>query len=650
MLSINTGPSATGNDPTEEKVTSPAFRQELERLAPQLVEKFDIISRSRSEDLENYGQLYLKTKSDLIKLQEATTLSDENDEHDDYGIQYESFDGDENISPVTNTDSTHSSAAFGQRQEVVRTRRNLLDSAPSSVARSGASNSWVGFERPQQTEKALKRIVLSDTSRSPITTTARSSSSVGSAKPEAVKSKHRFALTDSTKSNGEQENTNSPRARHAVTTSDALLAIGMKLKLLPVVQILKTPDLTPSDRTRARELAQAALEYANERNASLPLAARCCYYIALTYYDRNDQTTLPDAVAWFGRATEASEADYPEGQWAQEWLNRYASVKIDADSRPGTAGSWFSTGNRVLSGVWNMITRTNNNEPSSSSAAVSPSAPKPRPNPLWRMYSNGSNSGAAQKQGPEERDPTSPSTDNATISPSSSATQDLHGLKWSANAPYGKGEVIKGQQFELVQSPEPINSIVEEEEEEEKPIPANVLGGLVDASALKPLKPAYPLSRYRPRRPWPDSDFEIPDYMLEKKYHIVNPTSPSESSGASISLPDPKQQQSPTKSSYFASASATHSRPQSVAVSSPTSPLAQANRDYTQPETENVSPRNKKRNSLSLFIRATGLDVHRKRDEAAQMEEGESPAFAPRKEEEGLYRRRSHDLIEDEEW
>jgi hypothetical protein len=87
-----------------------------------------------------------------------------------------------------------------------------------------------------------------------------------------------------------------------------------------------------------------------------------------------------------------------------------------------------------------------------------------------------------------------------------------------------------------------------------------------------------------------------------------------------------------------------------VAVSSPTSPLAQANRDYTQPETENVSPRNKKRNSLSLFIRATGLDVHRKRDEAAQMEEGESPAFAPRKEEEGLYRRRSHDLIEDEEW
>jgi hypothetical protein len=264
------------------------------------------------------------------------------------------------------------------------------------------------------------------------------------------------------------------------------------------------------------------------------------------------------------------------------------------------------------------------------------------------MYSNGSNSGGAQNEGSEERDPASPSTKNATISPSSgtsSATQDFHGLKWSANAPYGKGEIIKGQQFEMVQSPEPINSVMEEDEEE-KPIPANVLGGLVDGSALKP---AYPLSRYRPRRPWPDSDFDVPDYMRPKNYHIVNPTSPSESSGASVPLPDPPKQQSPTKSSYFVPASDTQSRAQSVAVSSPTSPPAQVNTEHTQPEPENVSLRSKKRNSLSLFIRATGLDVHRKRDEAAQMEEGESPAFAPRTEEEGLYRRRSHDLIEHEE-
>ena len=247
------------------------------------------------------------------------------------------------------------------------------------------------------------------------------------------------------------------------------------------------------------------------------------------------------------------------------------------------------------------------------------------------------------------RRPSSSSTNNASISPisvTSSTTQDFHGLKSSANASYGKGEIINGQQFELVQSPEPIDSIAEEDEEEEEQIPANVLGGLVDAAALKP---SNPLSRYRPRRPWPDSDFGIPDYMLEKKYHVVNASSPSESPGASISLSDTKKQQSPTKSSYFVPASNTHSRTQSLAIGSPTSPLATGQSAYAQSEPDSVSPRTKKRNSLSLFIRATGLDVNRKRDEAAQMEEGESPAFAPRKEEEGLYRRRSHDIIEHEE-
>ncbi|GAB7325967.1 hypothetical protein MBLNU13_g10015t1 [Cladosporium sp. NU13] len=648
MLSIDTGPITTGHQSTDDKFTStsPAFREELGRVAPRLLEKFDIISRSRSEDLERYGQLYLKTKSELIKLQEATTLSDDNDGRDDYAI-YSPFDENANISPVTNTDSTNSSAVFGQTAEVVRTCRNLLDSAPSSVARSGASNASVGFVRPQA-KAATKRIVLSDSTRSQITTSGPSISSAASERPKVEKSKRRIALTDSTKSNGEHDNAQSSRARHAVTTSDALLAIRVNIKLLPAVQLLMASDLTPSGRIRAREHAQAALQYANECDASVALAARCCFYIAHSYYDRDDKTTLPDAVAWFERATEASGGDQPEGQWAQEWLNHYASIKIDADSRPSTAGSWFSSGNKVLSGVWNMITRSNSNE--TSSAPVSPSAPKPRPNPPWRLYSNGSNSAADQKQGSEERQPSSSSTNNAPISPisiTSSTTQDFHGLKWTGNAPYGKGEVINGQQFELVQSPEPINSIVEEEdEEEEKQIPANVLGGLVDAAALKP---AYPLSRYRPRRPWPDSEFEVPDYMLEMKYHVVNASSPSESPGASISLSDVKKQQSPTRSSYFASASNTHSRTQSLAVGSPTSPLATVHNAYAQSEPDNVSPRNKKRNSLSLFIRATGLDVNRKRDEAAQMEEGESPAFAPRQEEEGLYRRRSYDLNEHEE-
>ena len=644
MLSVDTRSDTTGYEPTDEKFTSPAFRQELERLAPELVEKFDIISRMRSEDLERYGELYLKTKSDLIKLQEATTLSDGNDGHDnDINTggrpYYNPFDENDNISPVTNTDSTNSSAAFGQRAEVVRTRKNLLDSAPSSVARSGASGSSAGFERPQA-KAAEKRLALSDSTRSPITTSGPSHSSATSERPKVEKNKRKLALTDSTKSNGEHGDVQSPRARHAVTTSDALLAIRMNIKLLPAVQLLMASDVTPSNRLRARDHAQAALEYANECDASVSLAARCCFYIAHSYYDRDDEATLPDAVAWFERASEASAGDHPEGQWAQEWLNHYASVKIDADSRPSTAGSWFSSSNKVLSGVWNMITRSNSNQ--TSSAPVSPSAPKPRPNPLWRLYSNGSNSAADRKQGSEERQPSSSSAKNASSSPisdTSSTIQDFHGLKWSANAPYGKGEIINGRQFELVQSPEAIDPIAEEdEEEEEKPIPANVLGGLVDAAALKP---ATPQSRYRPRRPWPDSDFDVPDYMIEKKYHVVNASSPSESPGVSITLSDFKKQQSPTKSSYFPHAGNTHSRAQSMAATSPTSPLPTVHSAYAQPEPDNISPRNKKRNSLSLLI--MGLDGRRKRDEAAQMEEGESPAFAPRKEEEGLYRRRSHE-------
>jgi hypothetical protein len=57
---------------------------------------------------------------------------------------------------------------------------------------------------------------------------------------------------------------------------------------------------------------------------------------------------------------------------------------------------------------------------------------------------------------------------------------------------------------------------------------------------------------------------------------------------------------------------------------------------------ENSGARHKKRGSFShAIIRATGLDIPRTKDEAARMEEGESPTFGPRKEEviTGLYRR-----------
>jgi hypothetical protein len=749
MSSTDTSPTTTEHEPTDDAFTSPAFRQELERLAPELVEKFDLISCSRSEELGVAGRMYHEAKSDLIRLQEATILSDESDIRDNYAIKYMTTESgsmkdmseeDVNTSPVTSTDSTNSSAVFGPRQELVRNTRRIIlsDSASSSVARSGAPNSSGGFDRPQEATRAKKRIALSTSTTSPTAGDERSNSSAGSSRPQAtveakkrvvlstsskgssagfersnppagsnrpqvaVKAKNRVALSTSSKSpsavnkqsnssassyqpqaavkaknrivlsdataspkavsepskssvdfeqapvaveseswialtnpsNDDQGSSWSHKARNAVTTSEALVTIQIQIRLLPVLQILKTSDLTPSDRLRARDLAQSALQYANDCEASLPLAARCSFYIAHTYYDRDDKTTLRNAVAWFERATEASEADYPEGQWAQEWLNHYESVRIDADSRPSTAESW---GYRVVNSVWSVLSGGARST-GSSSAAVSPSAPKPPTNPSSRLYSNSSGRAAFPRLTTGERLPSFASSTSPS-SGTSTGTKDHHGLKWSPNSPFGKGEILHGQRFPLVQSPEPIDPIAEEDENEEEKLPE-----VIYRSNL----------RYRPPRRWADSDFEVPDYMLEKKLRIMNASSPPESPNASSPLSEVKKQQSPTSvSSYFAPALSPHRRVQSFAAY-PTPPVPVARTDYAQSEgpispTETVALRMKKRGSLSLLLGATGLDIRRRRDEAAQMEEGESPAFAPKKEEEGFYRRRSNDIIEYEE-
>jgi hypothetical protein len=739
MSSIDASPSTTEQEPTDDAFTSPAFREELSKLAPQLVEQFDLISRSRSEELGEASRMYHEAKSDLIKLQEAKTLSDESDKCDELGSKYmttggdpteDPFEEDINTSPITTTtDSTNSSAAFGPKQELVRSaRRSIFSDSPTpSVARSGASNSSGGFDRPQEAVIAKKRITLSTSTTSPTAATERSNSSGGFDRPQevarapkrialstsstsptaiaerdnsavgfnrpqatveakrrlalstssksssggtarsdlsasfkrpqaAVEAKKRIALststtspkaviepsrssadfelppvailTDSSISRDDRGPTWSPKARHAVTTSEALVTIQIQLRLLPVLQILKTTDLTPSDRLRARELAQAALQYANDCDASPPLAARCSFYIAHTYYDRDDKTTLRDAFTWFECATEASEANHPEGQWAQEWLNHYESVRIDADSRPSTAESW---GNRIVKSVWNALSGARSN--ASSSPAVSPSAPKPRSrNPLLRLYSNSSDRAAYRLQTTGERLPssTSPTSPSSSIS---AGTKDYHGLKWSPNSPFGKGNILNGQRFELVQSPEPI---AEENEDEVNAMPEVIY-------SRNPM--------YRPPRHWEDSDFDVPDYMMEKKLRLMNASSPPESPNASSPLSEAKKQKSPTTtSSYFAPVASTpHTRAQSFAAY-PTQVSPVAHPDYPQSEPGNAAPRKKKRNSLSVaIIRATGLDIHRVRDEAAQMEEGESPAFTPKKEEEGFYQRRNNDIIEYEE-
>lgn len=615
MSLVDIKPSPTGHEPMHGRPRSPDFRQELEKLAPELVEKFDFISRSREEELQEYGRMYHEEKAKNIEKQQAASLSSRSGGREGShkytnpgsGSSNRLSDGEVNTSPVTNTDSTKASAQFGQKPQTVRSKnRNLLSS-------SKGSGSSAGFERPKV----------------------------------VVQSKHRTALTYSPISNGEQGSDWSPKARRPITANDAILTIKIQIRLLPVVRLLTTSDLTSATRSQARDLAHAALDYAKECNASQSLAARCAFYIAHTYYDRDDNTTLLEAVTWFERATEASEADYPEGQWAHEWLNRYQSVNIAADSRPSTANSWFAS--RIIEGVWGILKGSKSNV--TGSAPVSPSAPKPRPNSLRHLYTDGSNLSVAQKRAPGERIPSFSSGDITSASPdsgTSSGTQDFHGLKWSPRSLWGKGEVVKGQRFERVQSPEPIHEVDEDQDEdEEQHIPANVLGGLVEVDALSP---AMQRSRYRPPRVWRDSELIVPDYMMTRTWHIRNATSPPDSPSASSPLAEPETKKpSPVTSnpSYFAPASRPHARAQSLAY--PPSQRVISDSDHAQSERTQSLPA-RKRNSLSIAIaRATGLDIYREKDEAARMEEGESPRFAPKKEEGGLYQRRSNDIIEKEE-
>jgi hypothetical protein len=237
-----------------------------------------------------------------------------------------------------------------------------------------------------------------------------------------------------------------------------------------------------------------------------------------------------------------------------------------------------------------------------------------------------------------ERIPSFSTANTTSISPNSrpnSGTREHY-------SPWDKSETSPSRRFDF-QSTEPIHEENEdqEDEEEEQHIPANVLGGLVPAGALSPAMQRSPPTQQQhhhhqaSRR---SSDAYIPH---AQRYCIANRTSPPESP----SSPGSSKKHSPTSASYF-----THSRAQSFANDSPSSPVALplSNHVYAQSEGSATS-RNKKRNSLShLLISATGFSGAGRRDEAAQMEEGQSPAFAPRREEEGLYQRRSHDIVEEE--
>lgn len=256
----------------------------------------------------------------------------------------------------------------------------------------------------------------------------------------------------------------------------------IQIRLIQAIKLLTASVTTPATRAQASAHAHAALKYAIENNASPPLAARCAFYIAHAIYDPKDDNTTQNAVNWFQRATDAAEGDYPEGQWAQEWLNRYESLNMD--SRPGSSSSWIS---RASESVWNAVFRRNSGPEDPDSAPALPL--KPRPAPLWRLGENTRQANYNQAKGfqripsystwnsGETPSPTSAKEAGLTapnsvkeaspIAPTSTKEgspttpvhdyYDTYGVKWSPNHLYGKGKVINGQEFELVFSPEPFS-------------------------------------------------------------------------------------------------------------------------------------------------------------------------------------------------
>ena len=590
-LSIDTGYDSDGDDAIDDGLAIPAFRRDLEEAAPQLVNKFESIIRNKIHQLEECARKYNDAKADLIKRQ-ATAVSD---------------DSHQRVGSTTDGSSGNDSSTGG----------SSVSSTPS--------------QQPQSTTQAKVRVPMSISS------------------------------------------TDSDTATHTtLPSSEAFLSMQVGIRLVPVIKVLTVPVLTKSARAHARRLAHAALDHANSNQTSLPVAARCSYYIALATYDPTDPKTTQDAVNWFQRATEATEAGWNEGRWAQEWLNRYESMSME--SRPSSSSSWISS---ISKSVWNMVSRSKG-EPESSNSSP---ALKPRPAgpgkertygriPSFSTMRTGESTTADFV---EEASPTSP--DSGT----SSGTQDHDGLKWSPGHLYGKGEILHGRKFELFVSPEPI---YEAEHEEEQPIQADI----------KPLSPGpvNPMPRMQRkhdnRGPGWNTILASLEYYLPpaspavRKYRITNMTGspPSSSNSSSTSptattnnnnpalsytftpptlYPHKESPQATTGTTTTTAPNKRHpSRSQSISLNntpppfSPTTATAPSNPPPgLQPSTHNPAQsedaagtdnlllpnasRNKKRLSISHAILRATTDLERTRDEAARMEEGESPVFGPGREE-----------------
>jgi hypothetical protein len=275
----------------------------------------------------------------------------------------------------TSSDSNPSSPPAVQQPQATTQAKTRV--ALSTSSDSNPSSPPAG-QQPQATTQAKTRVALS-------TSTDSSPSSLPGSPPPfkqqtetSTHTKSSALLSTLTETSTDGSATSSAGARK-VSSSQAVLTMQIQIRLIPVIKLLTAAVTTPSTRARALEQAHAAFQYAKDRNASPPLLARCSFYIAHATYDSKDSRTTQEAVTWFQRAVEADEADYPEGQWAQQWLNRYESINLD--SRPSTGSSWLAN---ISNNMWNAVFRSNG---TSEDPGPQP-ALKPRPGLLWRLYSN----------------------------------------------------------------------------------------------------------------------------------------------------------------------------------------------------------------------------------------------------------------------
>jgi hypothetical protein len=378
----------------------------------------------------------------------------------------------------TSTDSNPISPRFGfdqQPQATTQTKQRVPLSASSD------SNPLLSLaEQLQVTTKAKQRVPLStSTDSNPLPHPTNQAPDITQSRTRLPQSSTTSTIPDS---DSTSSTTSSARARRALTSTEAVLKMQIQIRLIPVIKLLTASVTTPATRAQANARAHAALKHAIDNNASPPLAARCAFYIAHTTYDPTDKTTTQNAVNWFHRAREAAEHDYPEGQWAQEWLNRYESLNMV--SRPSTSSSWLST---VSNNLWNTVFRKNSN-PEDMGPALAPPL-KPRPAPLWQdenaRVANHNRAKGLERipsfttwNSGETPSPTSAEEEEASAKPPSAAkdarsatpsfntqtsssspalsagTKDYHGLQWSPGHLYGKGAIVPGQgEFQLVFSP-----------------------------------------------------------------------------------------------------------------------------------------------------------------------------------------------------